>query len=807
MNKLLFRQLLVGCCFLLFTFTLQSQSLFLKNNFEKEESGKDFWTAATRTFDTTAFEGNYLHQADTILPFSLGMSFPLPDSLSHKNLLLIFSAAIRFRKPIEQATYVISLLRADSLLYWHGVKMDILPDSTGAWHVLSDEIKIPASYLEQAELKAYIWNPAGEAFDIDGIRFSLESFTLPSIMPELPAPAFEGFPKVLAQNRFYELLLFEGKKVVVADKRGMPLAGPLGYTMETTENGQKAYHYSAQWKHKRTVENGDKKSIQLFQHNRDEILRLTITAEWDSPQLHFQIESRQRRTRKIHRKALAIPFYDQPKWVFRKNSLADSSDFQQEYYLDSHGFIIGNDSRSITSYHQTGISSLQLGTESKTILFNLDYEKDHPRMHFPMRTDTVDFYEDLSAAVVKSKQKQIGHFRLLVGNSQTQMPRFMPVPGGYEAAIIWTEHADWTDIRTHRAVNFGHETIEKIEDAVGGFAKYRIPVTKSVFYHNPDSANNIAASDSLFTGLHASIKNDTAFIDLLKQLHQAGHDICLHTPEQYTSSRAYLSESMQFMQKHFGSPSWIDHGYNNRPENNRENLVCDGLLPYSPQFARDLWGKYGIRYFWSPYFEDVDPLGEWVFDGQMMVPYPGFGDAFPDKNISRHPDFAEALLWTTTGTLEIPLEEMWGYYFHPKRLHELIRFRSVHINHVYPAWVKAGKGFWRFDENDHIVASPGFNGALQNIAYLRDAGLLKPTTIASQLAYYEALQNIDYEIIGTGIAAIRNNNNFTIEGLSMAIRASAVVIEGKTIQSKRSGEDLIFWFDIGANEEVLITFE
>lgn len=92
----------------------------------------------------------------------------------------------------------------------------------------------------------------------------------------------------------------------------------------------------------------------------------------------------------------------------------------------------------------------------------------------------------------------------------------MPVWEGFEAAVIFTEHADWSDIRTHRAVCFGSEDIVSADSAVGGYVYYDVPVTKSVFFNNPDSVCNIE-KNSDFPGLHASLSDDD-FLDFMIQL-------------------------------------------------------------------------------------------------------------------------------------------------------------------------------------------------------------------------------------------------------------------------------------------------
>ena len=51
-----------------------------------------------------------------------------------------------------------------------------------------------------------------------------------------------------------------------------------------------------------------------------------------------------------------------------------------------------------------------------------------------------------------------------------------------------------------------------------------------------------------------------------------------------------------------------------------------------------------------------------------------------------------------------------------------------------------------------------------------------------------------------------NKNNFTINGLSMIIKSKFVEVKNKKLNQKTDGEHLIFWFDINAKEEVIVSF-
>jgi len=381
----------------------------------------------------------------------------------------------------------------------------------------------------------------------------------------------------------------------------------------------------------------------------------------------------------------------------------------------------------------------------------------------------------------------------------------MKNPYGFLATYIWTEHADFTNIRTNRATYFGNEKISNADSAQGGFFGYKIPVTKSVFYANPDSVTNTTVSNHLFNEFESSIKSDSNYFDFLIQLRNRGYEICLHSPDNFTTNRNLLKESLSFMKKEFHSKSWIDHGYNNGIKNNREDLVCDGTLKNSPYYAMDLWENAGLKYFWDPYYEDNLTFENWKFSQFIDVPFHGFGDRFPNpdywKNQTRAGDLIQ---WPTKSVMYFPDDNFWDFYFNDQTLSWFIKTWGVEINHCYPAWVDPEKGFWIYGNDSSIIAAPGFNRTLQRMAALRDKKLLNVITVEQYLDYQVGLQDLCYQILPDGRVKVTNNNQKTINGLSFATRAQEVVVNGLRPVHKEEGNDLIFWFDLKPRETKII---
>ena len=377
----------------------------------------------------------------------------------------------------------------------------------------------------------------------------------------------------------------------------------------------------------------------------------------------------------------------------------------------------------------------------------------------------------------------------------------MKNPDGLLATYIWTEHADWGDIRTHRATYFGSEKITQADSATGGFVKYNIPVTKSVFYDNPDSVTNTAASDSLFTTLESAIKTDSVFADFLSQIDDKGSEICLHTPEQYTTTPDRLDSALAYMKNHFNSPTWIDHGYNNLETNNREDFVCDG--PYI--YASSLWKKYGIQYFWNPYYEDYQTFENWGFFGSMEKMYSGYGDFFPKPDYWQHPTRTNGFYhWPTASVLYIKSEGEWNYFFSPHQFNVFVNDWGVEINHCYPAWTKPGKGFWKYNSDSSIIAMEGFNRTLALMQQLKLQNVLNITTVQNFLNYQLAVEKVEYSVLPDGRINITNHSASPLKGLSFAVKAKAVTVNGLRPDQKQTDDDIVFWFDLLGGQSALI---
>ena len=791
-------RIILLCAAMFIAFTAKAQ--IYTNNFENRQEWNAPWFNLHIVADSSAAEENYICICDTIHEYGLGFGINAGRDFPNQNVG--FKYDFLFKADANtQADIVVSIDDSIRNRYWAAYPLANYLNDTAEWSQVQLDLNFPFDYISDGSIKMFVWNKAMEKLVFDDAKLEVKPLHL-SFLPKSDSIVQKEYDKekyfVLREDPY--------------DKTSAPITYPLGMLEEYIIDGDTIREFNLFVNHPSF---GDWKS-----HSEISSTRFNFHRYKDRPGHEWEISLENWVSAdncKVVRQTLVIPFIDSTLTVYRRNLHIDSTLFQPEYYLDREGFTIGKGDRSFTLYHPTGnysfrYASLQLDAENRIAYINLDYWRDHPLIHYPLCDTIEDYFEDISCAdlIVKpGRGLYIGrcirqNIYVNIGDDIHDLPRLMPVWDGYQSAFIFTEHADWTDLRTHRAVLFGNENITKPEDAVGGFCYFNIPVTKSVFYWNPDNVTNEKTSKGLFKGPVASIKTDKEFYKLLKTIKKQGFEICLHSPEIYTTIPDEFPKAMRFMRRQFDTKSWIDHGYNNGTDKNREDLVCDGLLRNSPYYAADLWEKNGVRYLWNAYYEE-NRMEHYNFDSHFVQPFDGFGDALPNRQITTLPNSGkDFLLWSTPSTLEVNKDSEWYYYFDSIRLQRLVDNHNVFITHVYPAWSDPHRAFWQYNENGTAVAMPGFNFALSQLARFRDEKKILPTTIEQYLSHYEKLLNIDYQIIDQNTVRLINRGE-SIEGLTL-LCTKPIIVEGKPIDFRKVDEGYLVWFDLGKNETVTIRY-
>ena len=772
----------------------------------------DIWIGLQTVDSGFAHSGYFISVTDSVNLYGLGMEMSFPIDIMGRNTWVEVSGWVKSSASFPHALFVVTVNKSGKEYFWQGVQLDTLITTKEVWYKFSETFKLPASVTRSGVFKSYLWNAGGrDTVALDDLRIDFKKVNNLSFLPVMRLEGNKtnenNLRELVYMNPFYSVWL-EGdpQHLIVSGNDGKKIVRSLFSVDELTVEGsriseQAPFIFKGKKSKKGYVE------LALAAKSNYTSKRLTLRCFNDWPEIEVVVIEKYRKKVLCHRSAMVMESAQEAAEVFRPNRKSDTQYFQDEYWLAKQGVLFGRNGHSLLVYHAPQVSSLQLDGVHNVLIINLDYEKDHPFLHFPLKNDTVDDKQDWSASIYKKREKRVNSLTVFAGIDVGSLPRFMKNPSGFLATYIWTEHADFTNIRTNRAAYYGSEKISRPEDATGGFIKYRIPVTKSVFYDNPDKITNTEISGGAFTDQESAIISDTTFRDFLMQIKNFETEICLHTPEQFTTTPVRLEEALKFTHKNYGSVSWIDHGYNNHLENNREDLMCDGLLKRSPYYAAGLWKKHDVTYFWNAYYEDYFTFAGWKFGSSIEPYYTGYGDFMPKPDYWRHPTRSGDIIhWPTSTVLYMGNDEMWDYFFNEQNLNDFVADWSVEINHCYPAWADPQKGFWTYGADSVIVAQPGFNRTLEQMAGLRDKKELNVTTVKEFIGYQLKLENIEYDVLPDGRIRITNHNPEDINGLSFATKAKTILIDGLKPAQKTFGNDLIFWFDIKAGESRAIRF-
>ncbi len=794
--------------FLLLFISLGSFPQTFINTLE-DSTFSDMWLGIGTIDSGFAHSGFHYSLTDSTREYGLGIETALPDELKGKNAILKSGGWVMSDTNDVYSFFVITLTDNGKQVFWKGIPLHNYFKEKDKWVRFADSTAIPANYTKNCIIKAFLWNASHKhKVGLDDLSFQFKEMKSPSYLPVIDVDektAMANSSNLIYSNNYYSVYYDEERQAVsVKGKDDSSIIKNILF-LHIPKNTNRYKPAVKSLRFDKAREKNGKTRLRFIAKTGYCKLKFDMTCWQSSSRIDFKAEQKYSKDIDVSRSSMVFEETLRPSEIYRFNRQLQDTAFQDEYWLDKQGIKLGDADSSLIIYHNTGVSSVQYDNKNLRIIINLDWEKDHPFFRFPLAPDSSGWKLEQSFSTYKKGDKATNAFSAYAGSQTGNIARFMKNPSGFEATYVWTEHADFTDIRTNRAVYFGSGKIKDADSAIGGFVKYDIPVTKSVFYDNPDSISNYEASNHLINSLECAIKTDSAFSRFLDDIHERGVGICLHTPEQYTTTGQRLDQALAYMQKKYSSPTWIDHGNNNGPQNNREDLICDGTLPYSKWYSLDLWKKYGVKYLHNAYYEENFTFMKTGFNSSIEKAYTGWGDYIPKPDYWQHASkTGDIYHWPTASVLFISNNSIWSYYFSKAKFEDFIKNWSVEINHCYPAWVDPKKGFGVYGPDSVMLAQPGFNKTLALMADLRSEGKLNIPTVQQFMDYRLAVDDIDYELLTDGRLRITNNSGRAVSGLAFATRAKFVLVDRGRPAQKTVGNDLVFWFDIGLGESKII---
>lgn len=575
----------------------------------------------------------------------------------------------------------------------------------------------------------------------------------------------------------------------------------------------------------------------------DERATLTFTIAEVANAFDVSLEIDFRAPRRVTRDALVLQVKPALALAAKPNGYAPPTPPTQETWLGRGTVAYGDADCRFAIVHPTELSSIQIDPPERRLWLNFDWAEDHPHIVFSRSAN----WDDASAIEWPAGARRHGAVRLYVGSGVAPIVRPMLAPNGALGVFVWTEHACNCDLRTHRAVYFGHEDIVRAKDAVGGFVKHRIPTTKSVFYDN-EICERIAVREASVDGEMVAIRQNPEFETYLFELRDAGgYEIIPHGVQPNTSTRDKAIEALDYMRRNFNSQSWIDHSAfrRNVVSGGNDGYLAFGLDPAGEHYRGDLWREFGYRYFWNhaTEYKEVVPrhppptsssqrqkLLSHVKHALAQVLPRGLlekirkqkletrGDQEPDRALDQfsvHPArpmpiwwrnaqaTGEFLNWATRATADA--------YFRPgdgpimrRRLDGLVACWGIDLHHCYPTRVERHNATWCEDGDGKFVVSPAFDETLAHMAALRDAGDLYIGTMRELMGHWEALADLHVVPQADGTTLLHNRSQVRLRGVSVAVRGGAWRIDGAEHHVRRFGTDWILWCDLSPNEQVKV---
>jgi hypothetical protein len=796
-------------CFLFIAHESLAQESVARLQNDLEGSGaQEPWINLQTVASGDAHSGSHFSSTHAQAPFGLGYRGRFPERGRDRNLHITIGSFLRTDQMGNEFFLVAAVSSGDSTVYWNSFNVSDRINRKNTWTPVREEINIPASFTgNNFTFSIYLWNKDGRSkVDIDDLTLDFEIMKLPSFLPE-GKPTNRNFSGMLKQAASGPFTVFYSKdegNLLVMGKENDTLINGLSMVsawMTPQREIKQTWTRLLKYQGDSVTEEGIYFRFSLTNEISENTLELLAG---NDGQLSFNVITVFVKPVELYRHTLVVDYSLPLAEVYKKNTLADTAGFREEYWLGGEGFRLASAHHSFVLYRPEKISSVQLDTRARAAYINLDYALDHPLLHYPLLKENKNIFEDRSESVYRTNDTITSLFTFRLTTPRLLLPRMMNTPRGFLSSFTWTEHADYGDMRLHKAVYFGSEKINDPDLSTGGFVKYSIPVTKSYFYANPDTVNNREKAGFL-PGPLTSAKEDPAFLNFLKQLNENGYEICLHTPDPYSSNRALLEEALDQARREFAPVTWIDHGYDNSEKSNRENLVCDGTDSTSRWYAADLWKKYGIRYLWNTFYEDTSIFSGYGFNSFFSFPYSGWGDVFPVpgywRNKTRTGDFIH---WGTMSTWDPPDANYWQYFFNDLRLTDLVNNRCEVILHCYPARVDSSSGFYAF-QGGLAVSDPHFDEALKKLSAYRSQSKIWLVTVRELLDYRLLLEQVSCNIQPDGSVVVKNNGRNRIGGLTFSAYGKEAIVKDKQPEYKIVNGELIFWFDLAPGESTVVT--
>lgn len=362
----------------------------------------------------------------------------------------------------------------------------------------------------------------------------------------------------------------------------------------------------------------------------------------------------------------------------------------------------------------------------------------------------------------------------------------MPVPSGYLGALIFTEHADYTDHDSLRTVIYGTNDTMNSTYGKKGFIGHNLTATWSVF----------AVSSYGGEGLDSpELKNITD--DMSKH----GFEITPHSlsaiVNENTPDRKMVETYLPWYVKNYSCRDWIDHGLASGARNSQ--LKSLGWDPNSPYYIMDLFQNNSILYAWAFIDAKPDDAKGLSTSKNSSVGLPG-DIVWQNTNLAL-PNGTSLYQWKTCATGK----GLGLTYYTNSTVDHMLSTYGVSIWHDYWPDNSSALNYYYVRSQPSYTINETFDSFLSNISAQKQAGKLWNPTASQYIDYWIAASNVEVRCTGFNTYTVVNHNSDTVNGFSMRVQgAYTPKLDGmKLSTTKPNGKDTIFWMDLPAGTHTI----
>jgi len=359
-------------------------------------------------------------------------------------------------------------------------------------------------------------------------------------------------------------------------------------------------------------------------------------------------------------------------------------------------------------------------------------------------------------------------------------------PRGFDAAVVFTDHADQSAPGPLRALLLGRSDAT-IEHPVGGFIGNGLHLTKTLFARGGPSPQ----------------MDDPGVRALAGRAATKGIEFGPHSATPRRDSRLATEQALKLFSG-LGH-TWIDH----QPDTNCEAYSCRGWRRSSPFFLADLLFKSGFRYVWTG--QDVRLRGgrldmfqplKWRFRPSILFPFQvsagGRGVLWLWRSV---------WYYRTPASLDRGLSQA--------HLDRLATQHGLFIAHTYlddhhPPGHRRHRMALVLRRAGIYVLHPAFRLVLARLGAAQRSGRIWVPSLGELADYLVVWNRIFVQPLSRNRFLVRNPSTHAIKGLVVTIGAHVTHVSGpaaSSVRILRSGPTSLLELNVPASDSVIVTFD